>query len=201
MDFMDMKKLSEILNPKVDSSDSEDDLPRTSLIQLCKSKSGKDVKIVTKESMKNDQVNKSEKIVELQTEEEIAKEIWHEEDIVAVPEALDVKADTRSRPEYEVKYKQYVGTEDTIFGMGPKTPLTSSCEAMVIDIKLPGEQLSDICTDVKEDSVDVRSPKYRLHVPFPHGVDKQMSKASWNSTTSTLTITVFLNRELDFVNF
>jgi hypothetical protein len=38
MDFIDLKKLSEMLVPKNDSSDSEDDLPRTSLIQLCKYK-------------------------------------------------------------------------------------------------------------------------------------------------------------------
>lgn len=37
MDFIDMKKLSEMLSPKRDSSsDSEDDLPKSSLIQLCK---------------------------------------------------------------------------------------------------------------------------------------------------------------------
>lgn len=33
-----MKKLSEMLSPKSDSSDSEDDLPKTSLIQLGKYK-------------------------------------------------------------------------------------------------------------------------------------------------------------------
>lgn len=36
MDFIDLKKLSEMLAPKNDSSDSEDDLPKSSLIQLCK---------------------------------------------------------------------------------------------------------------------------------------------------------------------
>lgn len=85
--------------------------------------------------------------------------------------------------------------------MGPKTPLTSSCEAMVIDVKMPGDRMPDICTDVTNDAVDVRSPKYRLHVPFPHNVHKQMSKAVWNSTTSTLTVTVFLKREFDDINF
>lgn len=37
MDFIDIKKLSEMLSPKRDSSsDSEDDLPKSSLVQLCK---------------------------------------------------------------------------------------------------------------------------------------------------------------------
>lgn len=38
MEYIDLKKLSEILVPQKDSSDSEDDLPRSSLVQLCKFK-------------------------------------------------------------------------------------------------------------------------------------------------------------------
>lgn len=37
MDYIDMKKLSAMLSPpKDDSSDSDSDLPKTSLLQLCK---------------------------------------------------------------------------------------------------------------------------------------------------------------------
>lgn len=37
MDYIDLKKLSEMLNPPTEnSSDSEDDLPKSSLVQLCK---------------------------------------------------------------------------------------------------------------------------------------------------------------------
>ena len=71
----------------------------------------------------------------------------------------------------------------------------------MIAIKMPGDSIQDICTDVTDDAVDVRSPKYRLHVPFPHNVHKQMSKALWNSSSSTLTVTVFLKREFDGINF
>lgn len=48
----------------------------------------------------------------LMSDEEKAKEIWQEEEVVQAPEALDVVSDTRKRPEYDVKYQQYVGTED-----------------------------------------------------------------------------------------
>lgn len=65
---------------------------------------------MTKESIKNDQNNK--KIVVLESEEDKSKNIWQEEEVVVAPEALDVIADTRIRPEYDVKYQQYVGTED-----------------------------------------------------------------------------------------
>jgi len=38
MDYIDLKKLSEMLEPPTaNSSDSEDDLPKSSLVQLCKS--------------------------------------------------------------------------------------------------------------------------------------------------------------------
>ncbi|XP_050531017.1 dynein axonemal assembly factor 6 [Daktulosphaira vitifoliae] len=201
MDFMDMKKLSELLNPKVNSSDSEDDLPKQSLVQLCKSKTGKDVKIITKDCITNEKSNASGKIIEIQTINDLQKDIWQIDDIIAVPEAIDVKADIRSKPEYEVKFQQYVGTEDVFLQMGLKTPLTSSCEAMVIIVKLPNEQYADICMDVSDEAVEVRSPKYRMHLPFQHNVHKQLSKSSWNSNTSTLTITVFLKREFDFDNF
>ncbi|XP_025425006.1 protein PIH1D3 isoform X2 [Sipha flava] len=164
-----------------------------------KSKTGNDTKIVTNESIKKEENNK--KIEVLQSEEEKAKDIWHVDEVIVVPEALDVVSDTRIRPEYDVKYQQYVGTEDVFLQVGPKTPLTSSCEAMVIDVKMPGDSIQDICTDVTGDAVDVRSPKYRLHVPFPHNVHKQMSKALWNASSSTLTVTVFLKREFDDINF
>ncbi|XP_022175627.1 protein PIH1D3 [Myzus persicae] len=202
MDYIDLKKLSEMLEPpSANSSDSEDDLPKSSLVQLCRSKTGKDTTILTTESIKKTEEKTKKKIEVLQSEEEKAKNIWLDEEIVAAPEAIDVVSDSRVRPEYDVKYQQFVGTEDAFLQMGPKTPLTSSCEAMVIEVKMPGDRMPGICTDITEDAVDIRSPKYRLHVPFPHNVHKQMSKASWNSSTSTLTITVFLKREYDDINF
>lgn len=66
---------------------------------------------MTKESTKDDP--NYGKIVALQTDEEKMKSIWKAEEVVVVPEALDVVADARVRPEYDVKYKQYVGVEDT----------------------------------------------------------------------------------------
>lgn len=66
---------------------------------------------MSKESVKDDR--NDEKIVVLQTKEEKAKSIWKPEEVVVVPEALDVVSDPRIRPEYDIKYKQYVGVEDT----------------------------------------------------------------------------------------
>lgn len=66
--------------------------------------------ITTKESIKNAENNK--KIEVLQSDDEKAKDIWQDEDIVAFPEAIDVVFDKRIRPEYDVKYQQCVGTEN-----------------------------------------------------------------------------------------
>lgn len=67
---------------------------------------------MTTESIKKTEEKNQKKIEVLQTEEEKAKDIWQDEEIVAVPEAIDVVSDIRVRPEYEVKYQQFVGTED-----------------------------------------------------------------------------------------
>lgn len=64
---------------------------------------------MSKETTKN---KKPEKIEVIQSEEEKAKDIWQVEEVVAAPVAIDVVSDTRIRPEYNVKYQQYVGTED-----------------------------------------------------------------------------------------
>lgn len=65
---------------------------------------------MTKETIKDTKNEK--KIVLLKSDEEKAKDIWQEEEVIVAPQAIDVVSDTRIRPEYEVKYQQYVGTED-----------------------------------------------------------------------------------------
>lgn len=67
---------------------------------------------MTTESIKKTEEKTKKKIEVLQSEEEKAKNIWLDEEIVAAPEAIDVVSDSRVRPEYDVKYQQFVGTED-----------------------------------------------------------------------------------------
>lgn len=40
--------------------------------------------------------------------------------------------DPRPQPDYEMMFKQSVGTEDVFLGMGLKNPSTASCESMVV---------------------------------------------------------------------
>lgn len=40
--------------------------------------------------------------------------------------------DPRPQPQYDILFKQSVGTEDVYLGMGTKNPATASCENMVV---------------------------------------------------------------------
>lgn len=65
---------------------------------------------MSKENIKKEKNNK--KIEVIQSEEEKAKDIWLEEEVLVAPVEVDVVSDTRIRPDYNVKYQQFVGTED-----------------------------------------------------------------------------------------
>ncbi len=60
------------------------------------------------------------------------KAIWEEGEIAA-SDNYDY-SDPRPQPEYDIIYKQSVGTEDVYLGMGAKNPTTSSCESLVVNM-------------------------------------------------------------------
>ncbi len=71
-------------------------------------------------------------------------DIW---DVDEVPEKIDVafEADSRTRPWYDILYKQSVSAMDA-FGSGltGKTPSSISCNQIVVKIKFPGHKLKDL---------------------------------------------------------
>lgn len=87
--------------------------------------------------------------------------------------------------------------------MANKTSATSSCEEMIIDIDLPDEMDSVDRMDlsVNEQSIDLKTSKYRLKLSLPQPVDPQKGKAKWNSDSKKFVLCLVLNREFDFVNF
>lgn len=85
--------------------------------------------------------------------------------------------------------------------MGPKTPSSSSCENLVVRIKMNGDKRENVDLSVDISSVTVSSSRYFLKLPLPHEIDPDNSKASWDSTEDTLILTLKLQREFDFVNF
>uniref|UniRef100_UPI00398E8687 dynein axonemal assembly factor 6 isoform X2 n=1 Tax=Pristiophorus japonicus TaxID=55135 RepID=UPI00398E8687 len=58
------------------------------------------------------------------------KMIWAEDDVPEGSEFEDIW-DPRQQPEYEIVFRQRVGTEDVFLGMSRKDPSTACCEDMV----------------------------------------------------------------------
>ncbi|XP_032681620.1 protein PIH1D3 isoform X2 [Odontomachus brunneus] len=126
-------------------------------------------------------------------------DIWHPSEAIDAQNTQDY--DPRTVPEYEMKFKQAVTAEDVYLGMGFKTPSTASCEWLSVLVKLPRETREKVELSVESEAIDVRSSRYRLHLPTPHPVDPNASSAKWHNDTCTLEISLRLTRELDNINF
>ncbi|XP_050078543.1 dynein axonemal assembly factor 6 [Anopheles maculipalpis] len=113
--------------------------------------------------------------------------------------------DSRKQPEYRISYRQTVATEDIYLQMNCKTPATASCENMILEVFLTGEDdsvgIHQIELEVKNQRVTVGSPKYRLDLCLPHRINPDKGNAAWLSDQKTLRLTLTMVRELDFVNF
>lgn len=90
-------------------------------------------------------------------EKKITKDIWDENEVEEGAE-FDTSDDPRPQPDYDIIFKQKVTTEEMFLQMGNKTPATSSCEDMIVKIKLPGiEKLADIDLNLFEKFLDCRT--------------------------------------------
>ncbi|XP_009995387.1 PREDICTED: protein PIH1D3 [Chaetura pelagica] len=128
------------------------------------------------------------------------KTIWNTEEVPEGSE-FDDTWDPREQPEYQISFKQCVGTEDVFFGMSRKDPSTACCEDMVIKIKLPETKYSDITLDIQEKVLDLRTPKKKLLLHLPYPVDSKNGKARFLSEEETLEVTLRISRQFDFINF
>lgn len=111
--------------------------------------------------------------------------------------------DFRKAPEYKISYKQVVTTEDIYLQMGFKTPATSSCEDMVVEIQLPEEVvgIDQMDLNVTENEVQLKSPVYKLKLSLPQKVHPSKGRAEYDADKKMLKLTIRMNREYDFVNF
>ncbi|KAK6628523.1 hypothetical protein RUM43_002338 [Polyplax serrata] len=191
LSFADLKRLSDLLKPDEESSDSDDGLPKVGIAKFGPGD------ISSKNKIKNS-VGEEGKGSESGGGD--AKDIWDESE---VPEGVvhDETEDPREKPEYEIKYKQGVTAEDMFLQMGQKTPATASCEDLVVEIKLPRESRETVDLHVSKQVLELRSRLYRLSLPLPHPVDSNSTKAVWNSDKDILTVTLRMDREFDFANF
>ncbi|NXJ08482.1 PIHD3 protein, partial [Odontophorus gujanensis] len=136
----------------------------------------------------------------LQLKSENSKTIWNAGEVPEGSE-FDDTWDPREQPEYEILFKQQVGTEDVFFGMSRKDPSTACCEDMVIKIKLPETKFSDITLDIQDKVLDLRTPQKKLLLHLPCPVDSKKGKARFLSEEELLEVTLRMTREFDFINF
>lgn len=185
--FKEIQALQNLIAPKKDDSDSDDDLRQNE----SRRKGDIDVqKGIPSDCKKPRDPLKGKN-----------DDIWHPSEVsTAVTSNLESN-DPREVPEYDMKFKQTVKPEDIFLNMGFKTPGSASCEWLSISVKLPQEAQDKIELSVHSESIDIRSPRYRLHLPTPHQVDPNASNAKWHSSTCTLEINLRLLRELDDINF
>ncbi|XP_029463204.1 protein PIH1D3 [Rhinatrema bivittatum] len=127
-------------------------------------------------------------------------DIWTVEEVPEGSE-LDDLWDPREQPEYEIVFKQRVGTEDIFLGMSRRDVSTACCEDMLIKIKLQDTKLADITLDIRDKFLDLRTPKNKLGLFLPHPVDSKNGKAHFLSEKQILEITLPMQRDFDFINF
>uniref|UniRef100_A0A7S1GDH3 PIH1D1/2/3 CS-like domain-containing protein n=1 Tax=Bicosoecida sp. CB-2014 TaxID=1486930 RepID=A0A7S1GDH3_9STRA len=124
------------------------------------------------------------------------KDIW---DAAALPTEEDdddpAEGAGRKRPEYDILYKQDVGTEDVFLGLSDVDPSSNSCNFIVVKIKFPGEKLRDIDLDVTQTRIKAQSPTHFLSTYLPYPVKHKDGSAKFDARNSTLVVTLPIIRE------
>jgi dynein assembly factor 6, axonemal len=116
-----------------------------------------------------------------------SSDIWDESELNASNSNAD-PSEGRPAPEYEILYKQNVGTEDVYLGMGMKSPATQSCGALSVRISLPSTDPNTLDLDVHADHLTLASNEWYLYAPFPQDVDESKGKATWQPKTEQLVV-------------
>ena len=114
-------------------------------------------------------------------------QIWSEEEVAVKAEELP---DDRPAPEYEILYKQSVGTEDIFLGLSDKDPSSNSCNSILVKVWLPNTKFSQVQLDVQSGAIIVQSPNFVLNKLLPYQVDKENGKAKFDSTKCVLEVTL-----------
>ncbi|XP_021055030.1 protein PIH1D3 [Mus pahari] len=126
-----------------------------------------------------------------------SENIWNPEEVPEGAEHDDIW-DVREIPDYEIVFQQTVGTEDVYLGLTRKDPSTACCQELVVKIKLPNTNPSEIQIDIQEMLLDLRTPKKKLLVNFPQPVERNSAKASYIWEAETLEVRMTVQRDMDF---
>lgn len=111
--------------------------------------------------------------------------------------------ESRKQPDFTITYRQAVTTEDMFLAMGLKTPATSSCEDMIVEIFLRDDvvKIDQMDLKVEDVSINLQTPVYFLKLSLPHKIHPKKGRAEFDSDKKVLKLTLHMNREYDFVNF
>lgn len=102
---------------------------------------------------------------------ELSKEIWKENEIPTEDELIARSGGNRLPiPQYEFRYKQSVGTEETFFGLSDKTPASFDCTHLVIKIHFPNSRMRDLDLDVTKNRIKAESRTHKLFTYLPVNV-------------------------------
>jgi len=180
-----------------DRDDSDDDEPNPGKLPIHKSGPG-DISTKTKAGALKDKKAK--------TSEEAKSAIWSSDEVskeaTKAKTNIPIQNDPRATPKYEMYYRQAVTSEDVFLQMGNKTPGSASCENLVVEVHLPGEEdFNKIQLNLKEQAIDLRSSIHFLYLGLPHRIDTKAGHAKWDQDKEKLIVTLKLSRELDGINF
>ncbi|XP_017068226.1 dynein assembly factor 6, axonemal [Drosophila eugracilis] len=202
-----LKMLQDLLNPNqrrggIDYSSDEDE--EDSMVAN-KMNPGRIGRPVEGDSTGNKPKNKKKPnplatpLVEEEKKQPESLEQWQEQQEKEDNDILE----TRKSPEYQMCYRQAVGTEDVFLQMGNRTSSSASCEDLILDIFLPDEEMSadKMSLNLQETELDLATCLYRLRLPLPHPVNVDRCNAKYDSELKKLRLTLRLKRELDYVNF
>ena len=93
-----------------------------------------------------------------------------------------------------------MGTSDTFLGMSGKDASSAQCEDMIVRIDLPrAASAAELDLEVKPTYLKLGSPVYRLAVYLPHKVDAERGKAKWDAAKKTLSVTLPIIRDDDWM--
>ena len=58
--------------------------------------------------------------------------------------AGEERPDDRPAPDFEILHKQCVGTEDVYLGLSDKDASSTSCDMLLVKVKLPGTKCANL---------------------------------------------------------
>jgi len=98
---------------------------------------------------------------------------------------------TRLRPNFDILFKQKIGTEEVFLGVSGTTPLSSHCSSLLVKVELPGATLKDVELDVTDDGrFMVSTGSYLLNTFLPMKVLSKHGTAKFDSNEHILSVTL-----------